>query len=294
LIFQSAALTEAQLMAVFHRFSRYITSGRSAAITHIYGQACLMKLTPTALVTGGSKRIGAAIVADLAAHGFLVAIHCNGSTAEAEALGRSVSAAGGRAAVVSADLTRMEDVRRLLPAANKSFGPVSLLVNNASVFEDDAADALDETVFDRHFALHVKAPSFLAQDFAAQLPDGDEGLIVNIIDERVWKLTPRFYSYTLSKAALWTATRTMAQTFAPRIRVNAIGPGPTLPNSRQSEGDFQRQSAGLLLGKGPDLAEFGATIRYLWGAKSVTGQMIALDGGQHLAWETKDLAGIVE
>jgi NAD(P)-dependent dehydrogenase (short-subunit alcohol dehydrogenase family) len=173
-------------------------------------------------------------------------------------------------------------------------GPLSLLVNNASVFEDDAADALEEELFDRHFALHVKAPSFLAQDFAAQLPNGAEGLIVNIIDERVWKLTPRFYSYTLSKAALWAATRTMAQTFAPRIRVNAIGPGPTLPNSRQTETDFQKQSAGLLLGKGPDLSEFGATIRYLWQAKSVTGQMIALDGGQHLAWETRDLAGIAE
>ncbi len=149
-------------------------------------------------------------------------------------------------------------------------------------------------MFDRHFDLHVKAPSFLAQDFAAQLPQDEEGLIVNIIDERVWKLTPRFYSYTLSKAALWAATRTMAQTFAPRIRVNAIGPGPTLPNARQTAQDFARQSEGLLLRRGPDLSEFGATIRYLWTAKSVTGQMIALDGGQHLAWETRELLGIAE
>jgi NAD(P)-dependent dehydrogenase (short-subunit alcohol dehydrogenase family) len=253
-----------------------------------------MKAKPAALVTGGSKRIGKAIAEDLAAHGFAVAIHCNGSRAEAEALAREIAGAGGEAAVFEADLTIQGEVRQLLPAVNARLGPVSLLVNNASVFEDDAAGALDEAVFDRHFALHVKAPSFLAQDFAAQLPDGAEGLIVNIIDERVWKLSPRFYSYTLSKAALWTATRTMAQTFAPRIRVNAIGPGPTLPNSRQSEADFQQQSAGLLLGKGPDLGEFGATIRYLWAAKSVTGQMIALDGGQHLAWETKDIAGIAE
>jgi NAD(P)-dependent dehydrogenase (short-subunit alcohol dehydrogenase family) len=254
----------------------------------------LMKAKPAALVTGGSKRIGKAIAEDLAAHGFAVAIHCNGSRAEADALARSIKSAGGDAAVFEADLTVLSHVRRLLPAISAALGPVSLLVNNASVFDDDAADALDEDVFDRHFALHVKAPSFLAQDFAAQLPENDEGLIVNIIDERVWKLTPRFYSYTLSKAALWTATRTMAQAFAPRIRVNAIGPGPTLPNSRQTEADFQQQTAGLLLGKGPDLSEFGATIRYLWTAKSVTGQMIALDGGQHLAWETKDLAGIAE
>jgi NAD(P)-dependent dehydrogenase (short-subunit alcohol dehydrogenase family) len=253
-----------------------------------------MKIEPAALVTGGSKRIGKAICEDLAANGFAVAIHCNGSRAEADRLALEIANLRGEAAVFGADLTIQSEVRRLLPAVTAKLGPVSMLINNASLFEDDAADALDEEVFDRHFALHVKAPSFLAQDFAAQLPEGAEGLIVNIIDERVWKMTPRFYSYTLSKAALWAATRTMAQTFAPRIRVNAIGPGPTLPNSRQSEEDFQRQSAGLLLGKGPELAEFGATIRYLWAAKSVTGQMIALDGGQHLAWETRDLAGIAE
>ncbi len=253
-----------------------------------------MKAKPAALVTGGSKRIGKAIVEDLAANGFAVAVHCNGSGDEADALARTIKSAGGEAAVFEADLTRQSEVMRLLPAVTGQLGPVSLLINNASVFDEDSADSLDEAVFDRHFALHVKAPSFLAQDFAAKLPDGAEGLIVNIIDERVWKLTPRFYSYTLSKAALWAATRTMAQTFAPRIRVNAIGPGPTLPNARQTETDFRRQSAGLLLGKGPDLSEFGATIRYLWAAKSVTGQMIALDGGQHLAWETIDLAGIAE
>jgi NAD(P)-dependent dehydrogenase (short-subunit alcohol dehydrogenase family) len=253
-----------------------------------------MRAKPAALVTGGSKRIGKAICKDLAANGFAVAIHCNDSRTDAETLAQEIAGAGGDAAVFEADLTVMNDVRRLLPAVTAKLGPVCLLINNASLFEDDAADALNEAVFDRHFNLHVKAPSFLAQDFAAELPEDAEGLIVNIIDERVWKLTPRFYSYTLSKSALWTATRTMAQTFAPRIRVNAIGPGPTLPNSRQTEEDFQRQSAGLLLGKGPDLSEFGATIRYLWEAKSVTGQMIALDGGQHLAWETKDLAGIAE
>jgi NAD(P)-dependent dehydrogenase (short-subunit alcohol dehydrogenase family) len=149
-------------------------------------------------------------------------------------------------------------------------------------------------LFDRHFDVHVKAPSFLAEAFSKQLAADTDGLIVNIIDERVWKLTPRFYSYTLSKAALWAATRTMAQTFAPRIRVNAIGPGPTLPNTRQTPDDFARQSQNLLLKRGPDLSEFGATIRYLWSAKSVTGQMIALDGGQHLAWETPELSGIPE
>jgi NAD(P)-dependent dehydrogenase (short-subunit alcohol dehydrogenase family) len=250
--------------------------------------------SPLALVTGGSRRIGRAICEDLSANGFAVAIHCNGSWDEAEQLAETLAAKGVRSGVFSADLTRLSDVKRLIPAVSGALGQVSILINNASVFEDDQADGLNEALFDRHFDLHVKAPSFLAQDFAAQLPRDAEGLIINVIDERVWKLTPRFYSYTLSKAALWAATRTMAQTFAPRIRVNAIGPGPTLPNARQTEEDFDRQSKGLLLKRGPDLSEFGATIRYLWSAKSVTGQMIALDGGQHLAWETVELSGIAE
>lgn len=255
-------------------------------------------LTPTpgplALVTGGSRRIGRAIVEDLASHGFSVAIHCNGSRAEAEHLAEGLAAGGVRTGVFSADLTRMKEVRELIPGVVSQLGPVSVLVNNASIFEDDQADSIDEALFDLHFDLHVKSPSLLAEAFFKQLPPDGEGLVVNVIDERVWKLTPRFYSYTLSKAALWAATRTMAQTFAPHVRVNAIGPGPTLPNSRQTPGDFARQAENLLLKRGPDLSEFGATIRYLWSAKSVTGQMIALDGGQHLAWETPELSGIPE
>jgi NAD(P)-dependent dehydrogenase (short-subunit alcohol dehydrogenase family) len=253
-----------------------------------------MTSLPLALVTGGSRRIGRAIVEDLAANGFAVAIHCNGSREDAEHLAEGLAASGVRTGVFSADLTRMSEVRELVPNVVSQLGPVSVLVNNASIFEDDQADALDEALFDRHFELHVKAPSFLAEAFAKQVQAGSTGLVVNVIDERVWKLTPRFYSYTLSKAALWAATRTMAQTFAPRVRVNAIGPGPTLPNTRQTPEDFARQSHNLLLKRGPDLSEFGATIRYLWNAKSVTGQMIALDGGQHLAWETPELSGIAE
>jgi NAD(P)-dependent dehydrogenase (short-subunit alcohol dehydrogenase family) len=253
-----------------------------------------MVTTPLALVTGGSRRIGRAIVEDLAANGFAVAIHCNGSREDGEHLAEALAAGGVHTGVFSADLTRMAEVHELVPAVVSQLGPISILVNNASIFEDDQADALDEALFDKHFDLHVKAPSFLAEAFAKQLPSDGEGLVVNVIDERVWKLTPRFYSYTLSKSALWAATRTMAQTFAPRIRVNAVGPGPTLPNKRQTPEDFARQAQNLLLKRGPDLSEFGATIRYLWDAKSVTGQMIALDGGQHLAWETPELSGIGE
>jgi NAD(P)-dependent dehydrogenase (short-subunit alcohol dehydrogenase family) len=249
---------------------------------------------PLALVTGGAKRIGLAIVEDLARAGFAVAIHSNRSMDEARQTAERIASRGGIAFAIEADLEDMKQVRSLIPAVNERAGPISILVNNASVFEEDTVSSLDEAIFDRHIALHVKTPSFLVQAFAQQLPDDANGMIVNIIDERVWKLTPSFYSYTLSKAALWAATRTMAQSLAPRIRVNAIGPGPTLPNSRQTEDDFRQQSKALLLGHGPALSEFGATIRYLWEAKSVTGQMIALDGGQHLAWQTPDLVGIVE
>lgn len=138
-------------------------------------------------------------------------------------------------------------------------------------------------------AVHVKAPALIARSFANQL-DGAPGLIVNIIDERVWKLTPRYFTYTLSKAALWTATRTMAQALAPSVRVNAIGPGPTLANQKQDEEAFRRQTDALILKRGPELSEFARTIEYLWAIPSITGQMIALDGGQHLAWQTPDVA----
>ncbi|QBK30308.1 SDR family oxidoreductase [Roseitalea porphyridii] len=247
---------------------------------------------PAALVTGGAKRIGKAIVTDLARHGHAVAIHANHSAEAAEALAGEIEAGGGRAMAVTADLTDADASRTLVGKAADALGlPVRLAVNSASIFEDDAIGALDETTWDTHFAIHVRAPVLIAEAVAGALPEGRQALIVNMIDQRVWKLTPRFFSYTLSKSTLWTATRTMAQALAPAVRVNAIGPGPTLKNPRQSDADFNAQTDALLLERGPDLAEFGATIRYLWAARSVTGQMIALDGGQHLAWETPDATG---
>ncbi|WP_421929861.1 SDR family oxidoreductase [Neoaquamicrobium sediminum] len=247
-----------------------------------------------ALVTGGARRVGAAIVRDLAANGFAVAIHCNTSRREADALAAEIASAGGQAHVVQADLNDMNAVDRIVPEVQAALGPVRLLVNNASLFDDDAADDFNWQVWDRHFDVHLKAPVALARDVTTSLPQGVEGLVVNVIDQRVWRLTPRFFSYTLSKSALWTATQTMAQAFGPRLRVNAIGPGPTLKNERQDADDFRKQSDALLLKRGPDLSEFGATIRYLWQARSVTGQMIALDGGQHLSWKTPDVYGVAE
>jgi NAD(P)-dependent dehydrogenase (short-subunit alcohol dehydrogenase family) len=250
--------------------------------------------TKIALVTGSARRIGKAMALDLAAHGFSVAIHANSSRAEAEAVAGAIRADGGAAEVFIADLSESAQARKLYAEVTARMGSPDLIVNNASVFEDDDVSRFDEALFDLHFAIHLKAPAILAEAMANGLPEGREGLIVNIIDQRVWKLTPRFFSYTLSKSALWTATQTMAQALAPRIRVNAIGPGPTLANDRQQPDDFDKQAASVLLGRGPELSEFGATVRYLYQARSVTGQMIALDGGQHLAWETPDASGVGE
>lgn len=248
----------------------------------------------TALVTGAARRIGAAIARDLAGRGFTVAIHCNRSRSDADALAATIRADGGRAEVLQADLLDAQAVEALMGAASAAIGPVTLLVNNASVFEADTAETFDPAGFERHFTLHVRTPSMLARDLAAQMPKGASGLVVNIIDQRVWRLTPRYFTYTLSKSALWTATQTLAQALAPNVRVNAIGPGPTLANSRQSPADFQSQVDALVLRRGPSLHEFGRTIQFLWDMPSVTGQMIAIDGGQHLAWQTPDVTGITE
>lgn len=247
-----------------------------------------------ALVTGGAKRIGRAISEDLATNGYTVVVHAHHSFADAEALAAQLRRNGANAHALEADLTDMQAATGLIARAAEIAGPVDLLVNNASVFENDEMGALDEVLWDTHFAVHAKAPAFLAQAMASSLPERREGLVVNMIDQRVWKLTPNFFSYTLSKAALWTATQTMAQALAPRIRVNAIGLGPTLRSARQSADDFSRQSEAVPLGHGAELGEIGATIRYFRENRSITGQMVALDGGQHLAWETPDVAGVAE
>jgi NAD(P)-dependent dehydrogenase (short-subunit alcohol dehydrogenase family) len=247
-----------------------------------------------ALVTGGAKRIGRAIVERLVRDGYAVAIHCRGSEVEARELSEKVRAEGGKAAVVRADLARRDEVLGLVPAAREAVGPLTLLVNSASMFEADALQDLTPESWDAHLAVNLTASVFLARDFSAQLPEGRAGAVVNVIDQRVWKPTPQFFSYTLAKLALYDATRTMAQALAPRIRVNAVGPGPTLQGERQAPEDFLRQSAAVLLGHGGSPEEIADAVAYLAGARSVTGQMIAVDGGQHLAWETPDVVGIRE
>ncbi|MGO7908624.1 SDR family oxidoreductase [Rhizobium leguminosarum] len=248
----------------------------------------------SALITGAAKRIGRAIAEDLATNGFSVAIHANGSIGEAEELVAELRRKGYRATALQADLTNIGETGELITRASEALGPLDLLVNNASVFQHDSARSFNAATWALHFDLHVRAPSILAAAFAQQMPAEAAGLIVNIIDQRVWALRPSFYSYTLSKSALWTATQTLAQALAPRIRVNAIGPGPSMPSERQAMEDFQAQVSALILQRGPALEEFGQTIRFLYDTPSITGQMIALDGGQHLAWQTPDVAEITE
>lgn len=223
-----------------------------------------------------------------------MAIHCNRSVADGQDLAERIRAMGGRAAVVHADLADAGSVDGLVAAAHAAVGPLTLLVNNASEFEPDAVTSLSLERWERHFAINLRAPAFLARDFARQLPAEQRGSIVNIVDERVWKLTPQFFSYTLTKSALYTATKTMAQALAPRIRVNAIGPGPTLASDRQDEEDFAKQTEALLLRQGASPDDIADALMYLVRARAVTGQMIAVDRGQHLAWETPDVTGMKE
>jgi NAD(P)-dependent dehydrogenase (short-subunit alcohol dehydrogenase family) len=248
----------------------------------------------TALVTGGARRIGRAIVERLAAEGYAVAIHCHRSDHEAHALRRALQAQGARAEVVEADLGDAATLAGLVRRARAALGTLTLLVNNASVFEPDDIGSLDEALWERHFRINLRAPVFLARDFADQVPEGGEGAIVNVIDQRVWNPTPQFFSYTLSKSALFTATQTLAQALAPGIRVNAVGPGPTLASRRQGQDDFARQGASVPLGHGPRPEEIADAVLFLAKAGSVTGQMLAVDGGQHLAWETPDVLAAAE
>ncbi len=243
-----------------------------------------------ALVTGAARRIGLAIAGRFAQQGRPVVLHASQrSFEEAELAAQAIRARGGRASAVAADLADARETEGLIEAAARDFGPVTLLVNNASLFESDHAEDFSVELFDRHFATNLRAPLILAREMAARLPQGEEGAIVNIIDQRVWRLTPQYFSYTLAKSALWTATRTMAQAFAPRIRVNAVGPGPVFPNKKSGEAGFEAEARNVPLHRAADVSGVVDAVVYLAGARSVTGQMIAVDSGQHLAWRTPDV-----
>ncbi|MEX0644780.1 MAG: SDR family oxidoreductase [Parvularculaceae bacterium] len=243
-----------------------------------------------ALVTGGAKRLGRAMALALADLGFDVAVHFHGSEAEARDVAEAISKKGRRSAIVQADLSREAETARIVGEARKLLGPLTLLVNSASRFEQDDIATMTRESWDAHIETNLRAPVKLAQDFAAQVDPARDSLIVNILDQRVLKPTPQFLSYAASKAALFALTTTLAQALGPRnVRVNAIGPGPTLRNPRQSEEDWRRQNAATVLGRGAEPQDIVGALLYLVGARAVTGQLIAVDGGQHLIWKTSDV-----
>ncbi|MGM0586001.1 MAG: SDR family oxidoreductase [Pseudomonadota bacterium] len=255
-----------------------------------------------ALITGAGRRLGLAMARELGAQGWDVALHCLSSTGGAETAAREIRAAGGRAAVLRADLLDEDETTALVGLAAQALErPLSLLVNNASIFEHDTLATATRESWDRHMQSNLRAPFVLTQAFAAQAPEpeaDEEGLpraraaVVNMIDQRVWKPTPEFMTYSLAKAGLWAFTRTAAQALAPKVRVMGIGPGPTLQGDRQSEAHFRAQREGVILGRGARPAEICAALRLILEADSLTGQMLAMDAGQHLAWRTPDVVGV--
>jgi NAD(P)-dependent dehydrogenase (short-subunit alcohol dehydrogenase family) len=251
-------------------------------------------LPRAALVTGGAQRIGRALVLALAEDGFAVAVHHNRSHETAETLVGAVLKGGGKAIALAADLADERAVQELLPRAEHELGPIGCLVNNAAVFANDTVETVTRASWDLHLAVNLRAPFVLMQNFAARLPAEAGGAIINILDQRVWSLTPYFVSYTLTKAGLWTLTQTMALALAPRIRVNGIGPGPTLPSARQTSEQFARQCELMPLRRGTSPQEIAAAMRFILSAPGMTGQMIALDGGQHLGWAQPQRQPVVE
>jgi len=248
----------------------------------------------TALVTGGARRLGRAIALALAEQGFDIALHYASSAAEAEATAGEIRALGRRAVTLRADLAVEAEVAGLVPAAAAAFGPVGVLVNNASTFERDEWEDATRESWDRHIEPNLRAPFVLTQAMARALPAGAEGMVLNMLDQRVWSLTPHFLSYTVSKAGLWALTQTLALALAPRIRVNAIGPGPAMPSPRQTQAQFDRQCASVPLARGTSAEEVARAAVAILSLPAMTGQMIALDGGQHLQWAPTIGAAAVE
>lgn len=237
-----------------------------------------------ALITGAARRVGAVVARDLGDRGWAVAVHYRSSATEAEALVADIRAGGGRATAIAADLMSEAETASLVGRAGDALGPVTCLVNNAALFERDEALTATRESWDRHMLVNLRAPFLLTQTVARQLPSEASGCVINLLDQRVWNLTPHFTSYTVSKAALWTLTQTLAMALAPRVRVNAVGPGPTLPSRRQSREQFERQWSNVPLARPVAPEEISAAVRFLLDAPSVTGQMIAVDAGQHLGW----------
>lgn len=245
-----------------------------------------LNIPRAALVTGAAQRIGRAIALALAGAGFDIALHCHTSTNLAEAAAAEIRQRGRRAVALPADLADESQTGTLLDRASEALGPIGVLVNNASPFERDEWHDATRASWDRHIEPGLRAPFVLMQHFSRALPPEAEGVVINMLDERVWSLTPHFVSYTMAKTGLWTLTQSMALALAPRIRVNGIGPGPALPSPRQSAEQFARQCASTPLHRGTSPDEIAAAAIAILSLPSMTGQMLALDGGQHLQWQS--------
>ena len=238
----------------------------------------------TVVVTGAGRRIGRAIALDLAARGWRVAVHFHKSQKDADGVVDTIKRAGGTATALGADLNDWHATSALIGQAADVLGPVTCLINNASLFEDDNALTATEGSWDHHMDVNLRAPFALSQAMAKALPSGSRGNIVNIIDQRVWNLKPDFMSYTVSKVGLWGLTRILARGLAPDIRVNAVGPGPTLPSIHQSEHEFEEEWSALPLRRPVTIEDICGGVRFILEASAMTGQMIALDGGQHMGF----------
>ena len=234
------------------------------------------------LITGAARRIGQAIARDLAQSGWSVAIHYNGSEAGAKALQSEIREIGGTAETLHSDLSKASQVEALLPRAAEKIGPIGVLINNASLFEWDNTQTACQESWSQHMDLNLRAPLFLCQSFAKHLSGGESGVIINMLDSRVLNPKPNYLSYTLSKTALTTMTRLMAHELAPRVRVNGIGPGPTLPHHDQTQEEFERRCERLPLQRPASLSDICDAVQFFLNVQSVTGQVLALDGRDHL------------
>jgi NAD(P)-dependent dehydrogenase (short-subunit alcohol dehydrogenase family) len=242
------------------------------------------------LVTGGAKRVGRRIVEHLAAAGHGVVIHANAGAAEAETLARTLCAGGAKAWAIAADLSNLAATEVLIPQAVKLVGaPLGGLVNSASIFDFDTPGAIDADAFDRAMAINLRAPALLSQHFAAQADAGADNCIVNILDQKLWNMNPDFFSYTLSKAGLLSATDMMARAFAPKVRVNAVAPGLLLPSHDQTEAEFAATTSLNPMGRPIDLDDVVSAVDFLMGNAALTGQVIHADNGQRMAVSARDV-----
>lgn len=244
---------------------------------------------PAALITGAAKRVGAAIAEALAADGWHVGIHHNSSAHEAEGLGDRIAAAGGRAQTLRADLADIVEVERLIERATAALGEVTLLVNNASLFENDDIASLKAESWDAHMNINLRAPALLCRDFARRLPSAATGCVINLLDQKLWNLNPDFLSYTVSKVGLHGLTEVLAIAFAPRIRVCGIAPGLLLPSGKMTEVGFERAHVRTPMGEGPGVEEIVAAVRFIVATPSFNAQTLTIDGGESLRPRAKDV-----